>query len=162
MKKSLKYIILVFIFIVLIVSSTVSILFVKYKDHGKFNVIRKKFDVVFTNGIVFDDSSKIKINNDNDTLHISIDKLASSAEFSIEIKNIANIDAILKNYSYSNIDTNASDDEVSIIVNINNGDIIKKGESKKLSIVVKNNTNRDDIYYNFNINCLFEEYNLLN
>ena len=160
MKGSLKYIIIVLLLSILVISITVSTLFTKYKEQGKFNVIRKNFDVVFTNQFVKDDNVKLKINNDKDYLHIDISNIKKDISIDVDVKNIANIDAIVKNYSYSNISTNATDGQISVYTSINNGDVIKKGDSKKLNIVIKNNTNRSDIYYNFNINYLFEEYNL--
>ncbi len=160
MKGSLKYIIIVIILIVLVVSITLSTLFIKYKEQGKFNVIRKNFDVVFTNQYVKDNNVKLKINNDKDYLHIDISNIDKEASIDVDVMNIANIDALVKNFSYSNIDTNARDGEIVVTTSINNGDIIKKGDSKKLNIVIKNNSVRKDIYYNFNINYLFEEYNL--
>ena len=151
MKKSINYIIFIILLIVLVISMTLSVLFLKYKDQGKFNLSRKKFDIVFTNAIV---------NNEKKYIHIDISKLPKEIQLSVDIKNIANIDALVKNFSYSNIDTNAQEGEVNITTSINNGEIIKKGEAKKLNIVIKNNTNKEDLFYNFNINYLFEEYNL--
>ena len=160
MKGSLKYIMIVIVLIGLVVSITLSTLFIKYKEQGKFNVIRKNFDVVFTNQYVKDSNVKLKINNDKDYLHIDISNIDKEASIDVDVMNIANIDALVKNFSYSNIDTNARDGEIVVTTSINNGDIIKKGDSKKLNIVIKNNSVRKDIYYNFNINYLFEEYNL--
>jgi len=160
MKKSINYIIFIILLIVLVISMTLSVLFLKYKDQGKFNLSRKKFDIVFTNAIVNDENVKFKINNEKKYIHIDISKLPKEIQLSVDIKNIANIDALVKNFSYSNIDTNAQEGEVSITTSINNGEIIKKGEAKKLNIVIKNNTNKEDLFYNFNINYLFEEYNL--
>jgi len=160
MKDSLKYIILVLLFIILVVSLTLSNLFIKYKEQGKFNVIRKDFDIVFTNQFVKNDNVKLKINNEKDYLHIDISNLVKEVNIEVDVKNIANIDAIVKNFSYSNINTNAMNKEVVVYSSIKNGDIIKKGDSKKLNIIIKNNSDRRDIYYNFNLNYLFEEYNL--
>ena len=63
MKKSINYIIFIILLIVLVISMTLSVLFLKYKDQGKFNLSRKKFDIVFTNAIVNDENVKFKINN---------------------------------------------------------------------------------------------------
>ena len=151
---------MVIVLIVLVISVTLSILFVKYKEQGKFNVIRRNFDVVFTNTDVKNEGVILKIDNDKKFVHVEIKNLTNEAKISLDVKNITNVDALVKNYSYSNVDTNALDGEVSITSSINNGDIIKSGESKKLNIVVKNNSGKKDIYYNFNINYLFSEYNL--
>ena len=160
MKKNIKYIILIILFILLVTSITVSILFNRYKVQGNFNLSRKRFDVVFTNTLVSNSSVRFKVDNDKKFMHIDVDKLDKEIVLRADIKNIGNIDAIIKNYSISNVNTNALDGQVSITSSINNQDVIKKGESLKLKIVIKNNSSRDDIYYNFNINYLFDEYNL--
>ena len=161
MKNSIKYILLVIVFIVFVASITVSILFTRYSESGNFDVIRKNFNIVFSNIIVNSDDVKIKVDNENKSIHIEVLNL-DSEEINIDVKNIANIDGIIKNYSLSNIDTNAKDrdKDVSVSVSLTEGEIIKHGESKKLNVNIKNNSNEKDIYYKFNINYLFEEYNL--
>lgn len=160
MKKSLKYIILIIVFILFVVSITVSILFTRYKEQGTFSLSRKKFDLVFTNILVDDDNIKVKTDNKSKSIHISTDNLIGSKEVSFDIKNIANIDAIIKNYSVSNVITNSKNDKVKVDISSKNGDVIKKGETKKVIITIENNSKEKNIYYNFNINYLFEEYNL--
>ena len=160
MNKYLKYIILIVLFILLVVSITVSILFTKYKVQGVFSLSRKRFEIVFTNVLVNDDNIKVKLDNSNKSIHINAEDLKKQEEVSLDIKNIANIDAIIKNYSISNVDTNSNNDNVTVKVSTENGDIIKKGETKKLIITINNNSKDKGIYYNFNINYLFEEYNL--
>lgn len=160
MKKYLKYIILVAVFVVLVVSITISMLFTRYKEQGKFEVSRKSFNVIFTNVLVDKDNIKVKLDNDNKSVHIKTIDLANVEEVSLDIKNIANKDAVIKNYSLSNIVTNSKAGEIIIDVSAKNGDVIRKGETKKLIITIKNNTKKKNLYYNFNINYLFEEYNL--
>ena len=160
MNKYIKYIILIVVFIVLVVSVTMSILFTKYKEQGDFDLNRKKFEVVFSNVLVEKDNIKVKLDNDNSSIHITTNELVGSEKIYLDIKNIANIDATIKNYSISNVDTNAKDGSVEVKVSTNMGDIIKKGETKKLIITINNNSKDKDIHYNFNINYLFEEYNL--
>ena len=160
MKKYIKYILLVVVFIAFIVSITISVLFTKYKEQGNFLLSRKRFDVVFSNVLVEKDNMSVKLDNANKSIHIKVNNISDTEEVSLDIKNIANIDAVIKNYSISNLDTNAQDGTVIVDLSTNNGDVIKKGETKKLFIIIKNNSKDKDIYYNFNINYLFEEYNL--
>ncbi len=65
MKKYIKYILLTVLFIILVASITVSILFNKYKEQGNFNLSRKKFEVVFSNVLVDNDNIKVKLDNNN-------------------------------------------------------------------------------------------------
>ena len=160
MKKYIKYILLTVLFIILVASITVSILFNKYKEQGTFNLSRKKFEVVFSNVLVDNDNIKVKLDNNNKSIRIKTDNIGKEEVVSLDIKNIANIDAIIKNYSISNVDTNSKNDNVVVKVSTNNGDVIKKGETKKLIISINNNSKDKNIYYNFNVNYLFEEYNL--
>ena len=159
MKKSIKYIILIVVFIAFVVSITASTLFTKYSEQGVFNVKRKNFDIVFSNIIVNSDKAKVKIDNTNKSIHIEVNNLEEE-NISVDVINIANIDGIVKNYSLSNIDTNASIDGVDVSVSLDREDIISSGESRKLNINIKNKSKSKDIYYRFNINYLFEEYNL--
>ena len=160
MKKYLKYIILIVVFVVLVVSITMSMLFTRYKEQGKFEVSRKSFNVIFTNVLVDKDNIKVKLDNDNKSVHIKTIDLANVEEVSLDIKNISNTDAVIKNYSISNVVTNSKSGDVSINISTKNADVIKKGETKKLIITINNNSKDKNIYYNFNINYLFEEYNL--
>ena len=160
MKSSIKYIILVLVFIVFVASITVSNLFTKYSEQGSFNVIRKNFDIVFSNIIVNSDNIKVKTDNINKSIHIETDNLVEE-QISVDVKNIANIDGIIKNYSLSNIDTNAKNpNDIEVSVSLDSGVIIKSGESKKLNITIRNKSKSNDIYYKFNINYQLEEYNL--
>lgn len=160
MKNSLKYILLIIVFVVFVVSITMSILFTKYKEQGNFSLSRKKFEVLFTNVLVNNDNIKVKLDNQNKSIHIETNNLTDTEEVSLDIKNTANIDALLKNYSISNINTNAKEGSIIVYVSTKNGEVIKKGETKKLIVIIKNNSKDKNIYYNFNINYLFEEYNL--
>ena len=160
MKKYLKYIILIVVFVVLVVSITMSMLFTRYKEQGKFEVSRKNFNLMFTNVLVDKDNIKVKLDNEAKSIHIKTKDLARVEEVSLDIKNISNTDAVIKNYSISNVVTNSKSGDVSINISTKNADVIKKGETKKLIITINNNSKDKNIYYNFNINYLFEEYNL--
>ncbi len=160
MKSNFKYVILILVFILLVVSVTVNALFTKYSVQGLFEVNRKRFDLVFSNVMIDNDNISVKLDNEKKFIHIDIDDLEKEEEINIDIKNIGNIDGMIKNYAISNIDTNVDNDLIELTSSINNGDVVKKGESKKLTIKIKNKSNIENVHYNFNINYLFEEYNL--
>jgi hypothetical protein len=110
--------------------------------------------------MIDNDNISVKLDNEKKFIHIDIDDLSKEEQINIDIKNIGNIDGMIKNYAISNIDTNVDNDLIELTSSINNGDVIKKGESKKLTIKIKNKSNIENVHYNFNINYLFEEYNL--
>ena len=101
MKKSINYVLLVVVFIVLVCSITITTLFIKYKDKGNFILNRTYSDVLFTNTIIETDNDvKIKLDNDKKSIHVETGNLNENTEFTIDIKNIGNKDIKVKNYSF--------------------------------------------------------------
>ena len=162
MKKSINYVLLVVVFIVLVCSITITTLFIKYKDKGNFILNRTYSDVLFTNTIIETDNDvKIKLDNDKKSIHVETGNLNENTEFTIDIKNIGNKDIKVKNYSFSNIDTNGNKDNVKITASVKEGDIIKGSDSIKLNVLVEYTGKKEEgLYLNFNINYLFEEVNV--
>ncbi len=164
MKQTTKYILLVLIFIVIVVGITFSFLFIRYDEKGSVEVIKKYYDVMFINTMIEDNKkTSIKLNNNDDSIHISIPNLNEEklTTFSVDAINIGNIDTYVDNYSISNVDTNANINDVQIEVSLNKDELIKGGESKKINVKVKYNGNSEEkIYYNFNINYVFNKDNV--
>ena len=64
--------------------------------------------------------------------------------------------ANVKNYSITNIDTNAKNpNDIEVSVSLDSGVIIKSGESKKLNITIRNKSKLNDIYYKFNFGIIY-------
>ena len=164
MKQTTKYILLVLIFIAIVVGITFSFLFIRYDEKGSVEVVKKYYDVMFINTMIEDNKkTSIKLNNNDDSIHISIPNLNEEklTTFSVDAINIGNIDTYVDNYSISNVDTNANINDVQIEVSLNKDELIKGGESKKINVKVKYNGNSEEkIYYNFNINYVFNKDNV--
>jgi plasmid rolling circle replication initiator protein Rep len=160
MKKSLKYILLVLLIILLVASITISTLIIKYETKGDFSLVKQYKEIHFNN-IIMDKDISIKINEEDTSIHIEIPEFNNEVEFSIDISNIGNQDTILKNFSYTNIVTNLDQNNLLIIPSLKEGDVIKGGEKRRLNVVIKYNGKvPSESYLNFNINYLFSEENL--
>ena len=156
MKGFLKYTLLILLFIILVASITLSRLILGYQEKGTFELYRTYSDVLFSNVIIEDDAS-VKLDNSNKSIHVEISDL-KEVEFEVDLKNIGNKDVIIKNFSYSNIVSNAETNEVEITSSLKEGDIISGSGIKKLNVKVKyKGKSKEQIHYNFNINYVFEE-----
>jgi hypothetical protein len=156
MINSLKYIILVILFIILVFSVTVSTLFIKYETKGNF-VFSKNYSYIKYSNVSYDnDDIVVKMNEEDNYIHVSIPSLEKNATISLDMVNIGNEEVVLDNYSITNIDTELNKDNININVTINKDDVIKGGTTKKIIINVSNN-NKESGYLNFNVNCSYKE-----
>ena len=161
MKNSLQYIVLIIIFITCVVSITLSYLHTNYKEMGSIKVTKKYYDIMFDNAIIDNNSTSIKIDNDKDSLHIEIPEFKNDVEFSLDVKNIGNVDVLLDSISYTNVVTNMDKTKVKVITSLEKNDIIRGGDEKKLVVkITSDGVNIEDPHYNFNINCIFKEVSI--
>lgn len=164
MKNTLKYIILLILSIVLVVSITFTYLDLHYSEKGTIKINNGYYDIVFSNVLVENDDAKVKINNDEDSIHIGVNNIIENKEIelSLDLKNIGSKDVFVDNFSYANIDSNVDLSKIEIISSLEKNTIIKGGESKKLFVKIKYNGKEkiEDSYYNFNINYVFQEVKL--
>ena len=154
--KTSKYVIIVLLFIALVISVTVSTLYIKYEIKGDFNYSKNYYEIKYSNIEMGNDDIVVKINEENNTIHIDIPELDRTATISVDITNIGSSNVILDSYQILNIDTSLNKDNVIITTSLNKDEVIKGGYSKKLIINVKNN-NKGKGYYNFNIDATFKE-----
>ena len=154
--KTSKYIIIVLLFIALVISVTVSTLYIKYEIKGEFDYHKNYYEIKYSNISMDDGDIVVKLNENNTSIHIDIPELKEEANISIDINNIGSSDITLDSYQIINIDTSLNKDNVVVTTSLNKDEIIKGGYSKKLIINVKNN-NKGSGYYNFNIDALFKE-----
>jgi hypothetical protein len=166
MKDKIKYISLIAVFIIFVFSITITNLLLKYDETGSFVSNKEYYEVRFNNvKIDYDIDTKIKVNNDNNSIHFEIANLNDFIEektFFIDVTNLGNKDAYVTNMYLSNIDTNETNDKVDVYVSVKNGDILKGGEQQRLIVKVKYNSkeSKDIKYYNFNINYSFDKVSL--
>ena len=155
MKSKISTIIFICVLIVCVFSVTVSRLLIKYEAGGSGVINKGYYDIVFSNPTVnTSDDTVIKINSDDDYIHIEMPNLANYMEektISVDLTNIGNLDTKVESMFFSNVDTN-----LSINVNFDKDEIIKGSESKNVYITIKyNGPYREDAFYNFNVNYEF-------
>ncbi len=161
MKGKISTIIFICVLIFMVFSITISKLFIKYDAGGHGIINSGYYDIIFSNPSVDNnDDTIIKINSDDDYIHIEIPNLNNYMEektFSIDATNIGNLDTKVKSMYFSNIDTNINERDLNIDVNFVKDDKIKGSESKKIYITIKyNGPYREDAFYNFNVNYEFD------
>jgi len=162
MKKSNKYILLIVVFIILIVSITITYLSIHYKEQGTGRIIKKYYDIVFVNATIKDNNDvSIKLDSENDNIHVEIPSLSNEVTFSIDAKNIGNEPVNIENYSITNRSSNENINDIEVDLSINQGEMIKGGETKRINVTVKYNGESEEIVnYNFNINYVFSKVKL--
>ena len=105
---------------------------------------------------------KQKIDDAKDKISINIPDLnefKESNSFSIDVKNIGNIDAYVENVNLTNIKTNIETENINIDMSLIKEDIIKGSESKKLilTITYKGQIIEETPQISFDINYKFNE-----
>jgi hypothetical protein len=118
---------------------------------------------MFTNtSIDFDSKMEIKIDDAKDKISINIPDLnefKESNSFSVDVRNIGNIDAYVENVNLTNIKTNTNTEDINIDMTLRKEDIIKGSESKKLilTITYKGKNTEEIPQISFDINYKFNE-----
>lgn len=166
MKDKTKYTILIFAFILLVCVVTITHLFIYYEKDGTVLVNKKYYDIVYSNlNIDYDTSMNVKINENSDTIKVSIPNLnefKNTQSFSLDVKNIGNVDVSIAEENIMNVFTNVDKSKVRVDVSLLESNIIRGSESQKLHVnITYLGDNVDDIpYYNFVIKYVFDEVNL--
>ena len=157
------YIIFVVILILFVSIITISFLLINYKEQGTFEYNKVYNEILLTNTIIdYDTTASIKLNNEENNIHIDIPDLNeynSLKTLSIDMENIGNTSVYITDIYYSNVVSNVNTDYVKINSSLKKGDIIKGNEIKRVYIDISYGGKYKDIipYYNFNINYSFEE-----
>lgn len=166
MKDKTKYTILIFAFVILVCVVTITYLFIHYEKDGSVLVNKNYYDIVYSNlNIDYDTSMSVKINEDNDTIKVSIPDLnefKKSESFSLDVKNIGNIDASISEVNIMNVDTNVPESKVKIDISLLESNVIEGSESMKLNVTITylGDDTTLNPYYNFIIKYVFDEVNL--
>ena len=120
---------------------TYSYLNTNFSQKGNIDYKRKYYDIVFNNVTIDADTTmKVKLDSDSDTIKIKVEDLnefRKANSFSIDLTNIGNINAIIKNIRILNTNSNVQLKDVNIDISTNVNDIINGGETKKLIICME-------------------------
>lgn len=161
--KIISYSISIVFLILFIFVLTYSYLNTNFSQKGNIDYKRKYYDIVFNNVTIDADTTmKVKLDSDSDTIKIKVEDLnefRKANSFSIDLTNIGNINAIIKNIRILNINSNVQLKDVNIDISTNVKDIINGGETKKLIICITyNKTSKiENPYYFFDIKYDFDE-----
>lgn len=161
--KIISYSISIVFLILFIFVLTYSYLNTNFSQKGNIDYKRKYYDIVFNNVTIDADTTmKVKLDSDSDTIKIKVEDLnefRKTNSFSIDLTNIGNINAIIKNIRILNINSNVQLKDVNIDISTNVNDIINGGETKKLIICITYNKTSEieNPYYFFDIKYDFDE-----
>lgn len=149
--------------VVLVFSVSITYIVIEKDETGAGTIKTKYYDIMFTNASIdFDSKLEIKIDDAKDKISINIPDLnefKKSNSFSIDVKNIGNIDAYVENVNLTNIKTNIETENINIDMSLTKEDIIKGSESKKLilTITYKGQIIEETPQISFDINYKFNE-----
>lgn len=149
--------------VVLVFSVSITYIVIEKDETGAGTIKTKYYDIMFTNASIdFDSKMEIKIDDAKDKISINIPDLnefKESNSFSIDVKNIGNIDAYVDNVNLTNIKTNIETENINIDMSLIKEDIIKGSESKKLilTITYKGQIIEETPQISFDINYKFNE-----
>lgn len=161
--KIISYSISIVFLILFIFVLTYSYLNTNFSQKGNIDYKRKYYDIVFNNVTIDADTTmKVKLDSDSDTIKIKVEDLnefRKANSFSIDLTNIGNINAIIKNIRILNTNSNAQLKDVNVDISTNVNDIINGGETKKLIICITYNKTSEieNPYYFFDIKYDFDE-----
>ena len=161
--KIISYSISIVFLILFIFVLTYSYLNTNFSQKGNIDYKRKYYDIVYNNVTIDGDTTmKVKLDSDNDTIKIRVEDLnefRKANSFSIDLTNIGNINAIIKNIRILNTNSNVQLKDVNVDISTNVNDIINGGETKKLIICITYNKTSEieNPYYFFDIKYDFDE-----
>lgn len=161
--KIISYSISIVFLILFIFVLTYSYLNTNFSQKGNIDYKRKYYDIVYNNVTIDANTTmKVKLDSDNDTIKIRVEDLnefRKANSFSIDLTNIGNINAIIKNIRILNTNSNVQLKDVNVDISTNVNDIINGGETKKLIICITYNKTSEieNPYYFFDIKYDFDE-----
>lgn len=161
--KIISYSISIVFLILFIFVLTYSYLNTNFSQKGNVDYKRKYYDIVYNNVTIDADTTmKVKLDSDNDTIKIRVEDLnefRKANSFSVDLTNIGNINAIIKNIRILNTNSNVQLKDVNVDISTNVNDVINGGETKKLIICITYNKTSEieNPYYFFDIKYDFDE-----
>lgn len=149
--------------VVLVFSISITYIVIEKDETGAGTIKTEYYDIMFTNASIdFESKMEIKIDDAKDKISINIPDLnefKESNSFSIDVRNIGNIDAYVENINLTNIKTNIETENINIDMSLVKEDVIKGSESKKLifTITYKEQNTEETPQISFDINYKFNE-----
>ena len=165
MKDKLVYIMSFLLIVTLFICLTITYFVVEKNNEGISNISNEYFDVIFSDPILdFDTSMSVSVDKDKDIIKIDIPNLNEfnkSNSFSIDAKNIGNLDAYVDKYFINNMTSNVDTDKFNIDISLIEDEIIKGSESEKIIITLtyygENIVTGEEPFISFDLNYLFKE-----
>lgn len=165
MKGKLVYVMSFLLIVTLFVCLTITYFVVEKNNTGISEISNEYFDIIFSDPIIdFNTNMSVSVDKEKDVININIPDLTEfikSNSFSIEAKNIGNVDAYVDKFFVNNMDTNIETDDFNIDISLIEDEIIKGSETEKIIITLtyygKDISTIEDSYISFDINYLFKE-----
>lgn len=162
-KNKFVYFMIFLLIVVLVFSVTITYIVVQKEETGIGNISTSYYDILFTNTTIdFESKMEVKIDDTKDKISINIPDLnefKQSNSFTIDVKNIGNIDAYVDNMFLGNLKSNVETENINIDISLIKDDVLKGAESKKLIITItyKEQVIEETPYFSFDINYKFSE-----
>lgn len=162
-KNKFVYFMIFLLIVVLVFSVTITYIVVQKEETGIGNISTSYYDILFINTTIdFESKMEVKIDDTKDKISINIPDLnefKQSNSFTIDVKNIGNIDAYVDNMFLGNLNSNVETENINIDISLMKDDVLKGAESKKLIITItyKGQAIEETPYFSFDINYKFNE-----
>ena len=140
-KNKTMYFMLYFFVSILIVVITATYIIIYKDDSGTGTIATDYYDIMFTNTMIdFDSEIEVNIDDKKNKISINIPDLReykNANSFSIDVKNIGNIDAYVEKMQINNILSDIETSDINIDISLIKNDVIKGSETKKLLISIE-------------------------
>lgn len=163
MKEKLRYTLIVLLFILVVLTCSLYYLFNNFDIRGNADIKKKYYDIKFSNATIdYETDMTVKLDNEKNTITIKVpdlNKFRKTNSFSIDVTNIGNINARIKNYYIESIFSNIDTKNVNIDLSLDKNNVIEGGKTEKLIIKITYNGKDliDSPYYEFSIKYDFDE-----
>ena len=165
MKGKLIYIMSFLLIVTIFVSLRITYVVVEKNNEGISEFSNEYFDIIFSDPIIdFNTDMKVSVDKNKDVIKIDIPNLNEfnkSNSFSIDAKNIGNLDAYVDKFYLSNLVSNIETTNFNIDISLVEDEIIRGSETKKIFITLtyygKEISTSEAPFISFDLNYLFKE-----
>lgn len=162
-EEQIVYALLAIVFVIFIFALTATYLFTHYEKQGVSEIRKQYYDILFKNVTIdYESSMNVKLNDEENIITIKIGNLrefVKTNSFSLDVINIGNIGAVVRDYYIYNVRTNVDTSKVNVTTSLLDGMVIDGGKSHKLNIKIRYDDDNevDEPYYYFDIKYVFDE-----